>query len=160
MAEAADPPATPFAIGPATDRDLQTFAALAREGGVPGWSEGSLRSVLSDPNAIARVARRAGSDASGFVLARCAADEVEVLIAAVAGPMRRAGIGTALVSAALDEAARTGARTAHLEVRASNAAAIALYERLGFVAVGRRPRYYGATEDAVLMSRALGSEFA
>ena len=158
MADDPDRTAPPVVIEPSSERDVQNFAALAREGGVPGWSEGSVRSVLADPNAIARVARRQGSDASGFVLARCAADEVEVLIAAVAGPMRRAGIGTALVTAVLDEAARVGARTAHLEVRASNAAAIALYELLGFVAVGRRPRYYGATEDAILMSRTLGSE--
>ena len=155
MGEAPDRPATPIAIGPASDRDIQVFAALAREGGVPGWSEGALRSMIGDAGAIARVARRGGSDALGFVLARCAADEVEVLIAAVAGPMRRAGIGTALVTDALAEATRAGARQAHLEVRASNAAAIALYEALGFVAVGRRPRYYAATEDAVLMSRAL-----
>ena len=158
MGEDPDRTAPPVVIGPASDRDVPAFAALAREGGVPGWSEASLRAVLGDPRAIARVARRRGSDAAGFALARCAADEVEILIVAVAGTMRRAGIGGALVSTVLDEAARAGARTAHLEVRASNAAAIALYERLGFVAVGRRARYYGATEDAVLMSRALGAD--
>jgi len=77
------------------------------------------------------------------------------LLVAVAKDARRRGAGSALVAVALADAARTGAVAAHLEVRASNAAAIALYTRLGFVAGGRRPRYYDATEDAILMSRVL-----
>jgi [ribosomal protein S18]-alanine N-acetyltransferase len=48
-----------------------------------------------------------------------------------------------------------------LEVRAGSAGAIALYERLGFVAVGRRPGYYRSpVEDAVLMRLEVGSSKA
>jgi ribosomal-protein-alanine N-acetyltransferase len=140
--------------------DAEALAAIARDAAVPGWSAEALRAAAADENAIAIVARGGRGVAHGFVVARCAADEVEILLVAVAAPARRRGAGFALVAAALAEAARRGATTAHLEVRASNAAAIALYERLGFVAVGRRPRYYDAAEDAVLMSRALGSETA
>jgi ribosomal-protein-alanine N-acetyltransferase len=54
----------------------------------------------------------------------------------------------------LDEGARAKVRVASLEVRASNEAAQALYRKLGFHDVGRRPRYYGDNgEDAVLMDR-------
>jgi ribosomal-protein-alanine N-acetyltransferase len=136
--------------------DAAALASLARESTVPGWSEASLFAAFADSQTIARVVRGATGVAHGFVVARRAADEVEVLLVAVAKDARRCGAGTALVAAALADAARAGAVAAHLEVRASNAAAIALYAGLGFVAVGRRPRYYDATEDAVLMSRTLG----
>jgi len=142
----------------AVARDAAALASLARASALPGWSEASLRAAFTDPTLIARVARSSRRAAHGFVVARCASDELEILLVAVMPAARRRGVGTALVAAALADAARAGAVAAHLEVRASNAAAIALYERLGFVAVGRRPRYYDATEDAVLMSRALGGE--
>jgi ribosomal-protein-alanine N-acetyltransferase len=144
----------------AVPEDAGALAAIARGAAVQGWSEESLRAAMAQPNAVALVARGANDAAHGFVVARRAADEVEILLVAVAANARRRGAGSALVAAALADAARAGATTAHLEVRASNAAAIALYEQLGFVAVGRRPRYYDATEDAVLMSRVLGSELA
>jgi ribosomal-protein-alanine N-acetyltransferase len=51
-----------------------------------------------------------------------------------------------------------GAGEVELEVRAGSAGAIALYERRGFVAVGRRPGYYRSpVEDAVLMRLEVGS---
>ena len=83
---------------------------------------------------------------------------VPVLLVVVAEDARRRGIGRALLAAALARA--PAARVAHLEVRASNAAAIALYERLGFVAVGRRPRYYEGREDAVSMRCRLAGSIA
>ena len=145
-------------VARARPTDAAPLAALAQASAVAGWSEAALRDAFADAQTIARVVRGSGGVATGFVVARRAADEVEVLLVAVAEDARRCGAGTALVEAALSDAARAGAVSAHLEVRASNVAAIALYERLGFVAVGRRPRYYDATEDAVRMSRALGHQ--
>ena len=146
----------PVALAVASD--AAALASLARESGLPGWSEASLLATFADPQTIARVVRGATGVAHAFVVARCAADEVEILLVAVAKDARRRGVGSALVAAALTDSARAGAVAAHLEVRASNAAAIALYKQFGFVAGGRRPRYYDATEDAVLMSRVLGQE--
>lgn len=145
-------------VAQAVAADAASLAALARASAVPGWSEAALREAFADERTIARAVRANTGAAYGFAVARRAADEVEVLLVAVAEEARRRGAGTALVEAALADAARAGAVTAHLEVRASNAAAIALYERLGFIAVGRRPRYYDATEDAIRMSRALGPQ--
>jgi ribosomal-protein-alanine N-acetyltransferase len=145
-------------IAHAAAADAAALAALARASAVPGWPEAALREAFADERTIARVVRGTAGVAYGFVVARRAADEVDVLLVAVAEDARRCGAGTALVEAALADAARAGAVSAHLEVRASNAAAIALYARLGFVAVGRRPRYYDATEDAIRMSRALGQQ--
>lgn len=89
----------------------------------------------------------------GFVLSRRIDAELEIHALAVAAGRRRAGIGEALLATALGGAAREGARTAFLEVRASAAGALAFYAASGFREIGRRPRYYRGREDAILMSR-------
>lgn len=88
----------------------------------------------------------------GFVLARVAADEAEILTLAVMPSVRRAGLGRALVTAALESAGARGAVAMLLEVGEGNAAARALYATLGFAMVGRRRRYYG-DEDALILRR-------
>ena len=85
-----------------------------------------------------------------------AAAEVEGLV--VDEKYRRQGIGSALLAACMEWAAHAGASSMRLEVRASNTAALALYQRYGFSAVGRRRAYYSApVEDAVLLQAPLGS---
>jgi ribosomal-protein-alanine N-acetyltransferase len=75
------------------------------------------------------------------------AGESELLQVEVTAEYRRRGLARALLNAAL-----TG--TVFLEVRASNAPALALYEDLGFVVTGRRRDYYHAPrEDALVMER-------
>lgn len=91
-----------------------------------------------------------GGSHGGFVLARVAADEAEILTLAVMPAARRQGLGRALMQTAIDTAAAHGAMAMLLEVAESNAVARALYACLGFTLVGRRPRYYGA-EDALVM---------
>jgi [ribosomal protein S18]-alanine N-acetyltransferase len=72
---------------------------------------------------------------------------------------RRGGVGWALCGAVVDWCREQGAAAIELEVRAGSAGAIALYDGLGFVAVGRRRAYYsGPTEDALLMQLELGGE--
>ncbi|ULA62875.1 MAG: Ribosomal-protein-S18p-alanine acetyltransferase [Nitrospira sp.] len=79
-------------------------------------------------------------------------EEVRLMNLAVAEPMRRRGIGAALVDAALRAGMTETATRAVLEVRASNQAALALYRRFGFTQVSIRPAYYSnPVEDAVLM---------
>jgi ribosomal-protein-alanine N-acetyltransferase len=69
---------------------------------------------------------------------------------------RRQGLGSALLEAVLAWAAQNGARHFSLEVRASNTAAIRLYERFGLRTEGRRPRYYAhPEEDALLLGRTI-----
>jgi len=98
------------------------------------------------------VAERAGRVA-GFVLARFAGGEMELLNLAVAKTLRRTGAGAALVAAALAEGEVRGAAQAFLEVRESNAAALAFYAALGFALAGRRPRYYQDPEEDALILR-------
>jgi len=91
----------------------------------------------------------------GFILARVAADEAEILTLAVVPGARRQGHGAVLLGAAMASAAALGARTMFLEVSANNAAAAALYAGAGFQQVGLRPRYYADGSDALILSRHL-----
>jgi ribosomal-protein-alanine N-acetyltransferase len=79
-------------------------------------------------------------------------DELHINTLAVAPPNRRKGLATELLKEVLAEARREGARKATLEVRASNAAALALYRRLGFTVAATRPNYYtNPVEDALIL---------
>ena len=78
--------------------------------------------------------------------------EAEVMNVAVVSEHRSRGIGTKLFARLIEECKARGASAITLEVRASNAAAIALYEKFGLRSVGRRPHYYvDNDEDALIM---------
>ena len=78
-------------------------------------------------------------------------DERDVCNVAVSPDFRGMGIGKALVGALIDDAKKTGASVVMLEVRKSNASAIALYEKAGFELVGQRKNFYNRPrEDALL----------
>jgi [ribosomal protein S18]-alanine N-acetyltransferase len=81
-------------------------------------------------------------------------DEIHINNVAIRPAYRARGLGTALMTHVLAEARRLGARRATLEVRASNAGALRLYERLGFyVAATRRHYYTNPVEDALILWR-------
>jgi ribosomal-protein-alanine N-acetyltransferase len=77
--------------------------------------------------------------------------DAHVMTIAVRPERRRQGLGTRVMAALFDAALERGARHLTLEVRVSNHGAATLYERFGFVAEGRRPRYYQDEEDAIIM---------
>ena len=91
----------------------------------------------------------------GYVIAQHAADQAEILNLGVATAMRRAGVGRALVRAALARLGAIGVRSVHLEVRESNDAARRLYQSEGFAAVGRRAGYYRRPEEDAVVLRAV-----
>ncbi len=85
---------------------------------------------------------------------RVVLDEMQILDLTVHPGWRRRGLARVLLRVAIRRAVRVGARTALLEVRVGNAAALALYESFGFVPCGRRRDYYREpTEDAALLRR-------
>lgn len=97
---------------------------------------------------VAREERRA----LAFLIAWHVADELHVLNVATCPTARRRGLATALMSRSLEYAQQQQVRLVLLEVRRSNRAAIRLYRKLGFTAMGVRPRYYSDNdEDAVEM---------
>ncbi len=134
-------------------RDDHLHAIHAASMGFPRpWSAAEIGALRRSP-AIIEVTRD-----RGFALARVVLDETELLTLAVHPSARRRGIGSAIVNA-FHAAARTrGATRSYLDVAATNAPAIALYERAGYSVAGRRPAYYTEAEpaaDAILMARDL-----
>ncbi|WP_438039456.1 ribosomal protein S18-alanine N-acetyltransferase [Sorangium sp. So ce128] len=97
---------------------------------------------------VAREERRA----LAFLIAWHVADELHVLNVATCPAARRRGLATALMNRSLEYAQQQQVRLILLEVRRSNRAAIRLYRKLGFTAMGVRPRYYSDNgEDAIEM---------
>ncbi len=144
----------------ATARDAALLAGLAGAAFDPrfgeGWTGSQLIGTLAQPSALGELAALDG-EAAGFTLARFVADEAELLLVAVAPVLRGRGIGSALMQRAIDSARRRGAESMHLEVRASNTAALKLYHRHHFSEIGRRNAYYrgmdGQAHDAITMQR-------
>lgn len=100
-----------------------------------------------------------GAERIAYAVMLTVVDEAHLLNISVARRSQGAGVGSALMEHLFGEARRTGATQFFLEVRPSNEPALALYQRHGFVSVGRRKNYYpasdGAREDAIVMRRDL-----
>lgn len=142
--------------------DSATLMELHREDFVRPWSDVEFSTLLEQDTVFGYAAReigRGGAAPVGFVLARHAAEEGEILTIAVSRSHRRQGIGWQLMDAILRELHGRRAEALFLEVDETNLAAIALYRRLGFREVGKRPNYYRSTErgptGALVMRRDL-----
>jgi ribosomal-protein-alanine N-acetyltransferase len=139
----------------ATAADAPALAVLHAAAFPPEerWGADALRLMLEMPGAFGVV-----EPGAGFVLARVAADEAEILTLAVAPAARRQGRGGLLLAAALAQAAARGAAAMFLEVAEQNVAARALYSAAGFTEAGRRRRYYPGGGDALVLRRPLSVE--
>ena len=134
-----------WALRPATIADLEAIMALERETfPTDAWSAGTMSRELDDPHGHYLVAVSAGDRIDGYAGLLCpsGAEDADIQTVAVSAPARRQGLGRALVTALLAEAARRGARRVFLEVRADNPPAQELYRSLGFAEVGVRRGYY------------------
>ncbi len=146
----------PVAIAPATAADLDAIAALELLGNRHPWPRSVFEGELARAHAHLDVGRAADSHVVAFCNWWCVAGEVQIHAITAHPALRRAGIGTQLLAHMLDAGGAAGARTATLEVRRTNAPAIALYTRAGFRSVHVRARYYADNdEDALIMMRDL-----
>lgn len=146
-------------IRPAGIEDLAALAPVVQACFADGWGESALASALSGREARVWVAlREAGSDSAlvGFVLARRIGELIEIDLVGVEPRARRDGVAARLLKRLLEVEGGEGLVEARLELSARNAPAAALYGALGFVVVGRRPRYYRDGSDALLLSRFFG----
>ena len=151
-------PPESVALRPMTPDDVPAVAALDRRSFALPWSEASFRSDLTTNAAahliVAELAAGNGSRIVGYAGYWLVVDEAHLSTLAVDQEMRRQGIAEQIMRGAMRHAARSGAEMMTLEVRVSNEAARRLYEKLGFLVVGRRPHYYKDNlEDAILMTR-------
>lgn len=145
------------ALRPIGPFDLDLVAVLHGACFDEAWSAAAIAALLATPGSFGLLSI-APEAPSGFVLARIAADEAEIISLGVLPACRRRGLARALLDAAARRAADSGASRLFLEVAADNAAARALYLRQGFAQMGRRAGYYrrgGGTVDALILARPL-----
>lgn len=117
------------------------------------WSEKSVASELSNPLSLWYVAMD-GVKLVGYVGSQTVLDGSDMMNVAVDPSYRRQGIAEQLIEKLIEGVKQKGAICLLLEVRASNAPAIRLYEKLGFSQVGRRPSYYrNPKEDALILRK-------
>ncbi|HWI06307.1 MAG TPA: ribosomal protein S18-alanine N-acetyltransferase [Solirubrobacteraceae bacterium] len=142
----------PLEIRRLTYADLPQIIAIERRAFPTPWSLAMFVLELSKPAGVCLAALRGGEMVGYLICSRY--DAVwHIMNVAVDPVRRREGIATALLADLLRRLDARGARFT-LEVRESNTGAIALYERFGFRAAGRRRRYYQDNgEDAVIMWR-------
>lgn len=140
---------TSIVIEPMTEMDIPAVSEVDAECFPTHWSLRSYHRELENPASVYLVVR-ADSQVVGFAGMWISGDEAHITTLGVRQTHRRQGIGSRLLAALLCAARAAGATRVTLEVRESNAAAIALYRSFGFEDVGARPRYY-ETEDARIM---------
>lgn len=117
------------------------------------WSEKSIESELTNPLSLWVVAVD-GETVIGYVGSQSVLGEADMMNLAVLPEHRRQGIGRMLVTELIRQLQAEKVQSLSLEVRASNAGAIALYQGLGFCQVGRRPGYYtNPKEDALILRK-------
>lgn len=150
-----------FGLTRLTADDGAAIADLHREDFVRPWTADEFSGLLDQDTVFGFLAHETGRGREGpvgFVLARLAAGEGEILTVAVARSHRRFGLGWKLMDAVLRELHAERAESLFLEVDETNAPALALYRRLAFREVGKRPRYYPGDEGprgALVMRRDL-----
>jgi len=141
----------PVTIRPLAYSDLPQVIAIERRSFPTPWSLAMFVLELSKPSGVCLAAIEDQTVVGYLVCSRY--DQVWHLMNIAIDPAsRRRGLATGLLAAMLERAGPLEPYT--LEVRTSNAPAIALYERFGFRSAGTRPRYYQDTgEDAMIMWR-------
>lgn len=150
------PAGTRAEIRPMREAELDTIVAIERRAYEFPWTPGIFRDCLHAGYECWVLA--AGSEVVGYGILSVAAGEAHVLNVCVAPEYQGQGQGRRLLARLIDLARWHRAERIFLEVRPSNAGAIALYERTGFNEIGRRPNYYpakGGREDAIVMAMEL-----
>jgi [ribosomal protein S18]-alanine N-acetyltransferase len=141
---------------PMTQEDIEPVYAIERRSYSHPWTEGILRDCL-------RVGYNCWvycdeGEILGYGIISVAAGEAHVLNLCVRPESQGAGVGRHILTHLVALARRHGADTMLLEVRASNRAAIALYESAGFNEIGQRHGYYpghSGREDALVLAKVL-----
>lgn len=135
------------------EKHLPALAKLEKQCFHAPWSEKMLREELG--GGIFLVAEQDG-EVQGYVGCQTVLDEGYITNVAVSPDFRRRGAARRLIAELIARAKEKGLAFVTLEVRESNAPAIALYTGAGFAPVGKRKNFYSnPTENAVLMTISL-----
>lgn len=142
-----------FEITAMTAAHIPALAAIEKACFCTPWSEAALAEELDNPLAVFLVAEDGGGTAIGYAGMQVVGDEGFFANVATSPDHRRQGVADALIKALAAYGKAHALYRLTLEVRVSNAAAIALYEKHGFQKDGIRPGFYRApAEDAAIYS--------
>ena len=139
-------------VRPVAPPDRGSLVALVARAMDAPWSEDQIAGALSGTGARGWVAELTAEGLVGFVLARRVLDGLEIDLVGVDPAQRRRGLARRLLARVLRDESAEGLAEARLELADSNTPALQLYRALGFVVVGRRPRYYPDGADALLLT--------
>lgn len=133
--------------------DVPAVAELERKCFSDPWSERSVAAELENPLSLWLVALL-GRTVVGYVGSQSVMEQADMMNIAVNPDYRRQGIAESLIERLVSELKDKQVSSLTLEVRASNAPAIALYRKLGFIQVGKRSNYYrNPREDALILRK-------
>ncbi|MDX1717140.1 MAG: tRNA (adenosine(37)-N6)-threonylcarbamoyltransferase complex dimerization subunit type 1 TsaB [Anderseniella sp.] len=110
-----------------------------------GWNAAQFADLVNAPGSLCLLALAPDSQQPypcGFVLARKAADEMEIITIAVLPAMRRRGVARRLLDGLREAAGKAGVKAIFIEYATDNPAAQSFYSRTGFAITGRRRNYY------------------
>lgn len=135
--------------------DVSAIAELEKICFSDPWSENSITSELNNRLSYWLIAEDDGV-VVGYIGSQTVLDAADIMNLAVSPNHRQQGIGQALIQKLVSHLQQSGVIALLLEVRITNTPAIALYEKMGFVQVGRRPKYYhNPREDALILRKEL-----
>jgi ribosomal-protein-alanine N-acetyltransferase len=143
-------------LAPMNADDLDAVLAIEQAVYTHPWTRGNFADSLRAGYRCCTW--RLGGELVGYFVLLCAAGEAHLLNLSIAEARQRRGHGAALLREAMRVARESGARTIFLEVRPSNLAGKALYERFGFRKIALRRGYYPSRqgrEDALVLSSVL-----
>ena len=140
--------------------DIEHILAIEEVSFKAPWSRTLFLEEMACKTACSYVVKLTGSEKHkpviAYICSRMIGCEMSILRIAVSPEWRNLGIASWLLDKCFNMARDKRVRSVFLEVRESNSAAIALYGKLGFISVGKRPAYYPETgEDAVVLTKKL-----
>jgi ribosomal-protein-alanine N-acetyltransferase len=140
--------------------DVEQILAIEEASFKAPWSRTLFLEELSCKTAFNYVVKLTGSEKHepviAYICSRIIGCEMSILRIAVSPKLRNLGIASWLLDKCFKMARDKGVTSVFLEVRESNSAAMALYDKHGFISVGKRPAYYPETgEDAVVLMKKL-----
>ena len=143
-----------------TESDIGQILLIEKTSFKQPWSSKLFHEELSSKDAFDYVVKLNSSDKPepviAYICSRITGSEMSILRIAVAVKWRNSGIAFWLLNRCFEIAVTKGITSVFLEVRESNNAATALYGKLGFMPVGKRPNYYSETgEDALVFMKKL-----
>lgn len=136
--------------------DVETVSRLERETFSSPWRPDTFRQLVTGNGAEVWVVEIEGEGVVGYAVFWCVLEHGELANIAVHPGYRGKGLGSLLLDRLIERAEAAGVRNLYLEVRASNERASDLYERRGFLEIGRRRNYYSQPrEDARVLMKAI-----